>query len=94
MREQRVPACKNFRFCSTKASKRDAINSSARNALLLKPVDIGFREYAALAGNGVEANSLIVKPAEIFERDADLHADLIDDRTCAAGALSFIEGVS
>ncbi len=58
-----------------------------RDAHFLQTIDIGFREDAALAGYGVELNSLVAHLAELVGGDAELGVDFVDDRAGTAGAL-------
>src|SRR5690242_4067473 len=58
-----------------------------RDAHFLQAIDIGFGEHAALAGHGMQLQSLIAHLAELFARDAQLGIDLVDHGAGAAGAL-------
>ena len=58
-----------------------------RYAALLQAVDIGFGEYAALAGYRVQLDVVIAHLAKLLGRDAELGVDLVDYGACAAGAL-------
>ena len=58
-----------------------------RHPHLLKPVDIGLGENAALAGHGVQLHPVVAHLAKLLGGDAELGVDLVDHRPRASRAL-------
>ena len=94
MRKECVPACEHFEVLHHKRIEQRCHQFLGADALLLQAVDVGFGEHAALARHRVHAQPLVVKPAKVGKRDAQLGAYLVDDGTRTAGALVVHRGES
>src|SRR5579884_3490414 len=92
MRSQCVAARKNTEVLQNNGFEQGSHEFVRWGSDLLQAVDIGFREYSALAGNFVKLDPVVFLFAEFLRRNFQFGIDLVDDCACAASALIIHRG--
>ncbi len=85
--QERVAAREHLQVLDHEGLEQGGHQFLGRDPLFLQAVDVGFGEHAAFAGHRVQADPVVMEPGQVGQGDAQLHADLVDDRTGAPGAL-------
>ena len=83
---QRMAACEHAEVLQHNRLEERSHQLVRRGSDLLQPIDVGFGEHTALAGNLVQLDSVIFLLGQQFGRDLQLRVNFVDDRTGAAGA--------